>query len=68
MKTTFEVEVKNIKVGDYHFGFDYTVVKDGEELKEDYHSGSHTWIRQKDDFKSLLEMGYAVELALQSVF
>ena len=68
MKATYEVEVKQIEVVPKYFSFYYTIKKDEEFLKnnEEY-TGSHSW-DELNKLKSLLKEGYAIELALQSLF
>lgn len=65
IKHFFEVQIKNIKVDDYYYSFDYKVIRNNEEINSDHYDSDHSWQDNKKGFKELLEKGYAVNLALE---
>lgn len=67
IKNTYVVEVSNIEIDNYYFSFDYTITKNGILLRTNSYDSDHAWYNDLDNFRKLLEEGYADKLALEHV-
>jgi hypothetical protein len=63
LKTKIEIEVSDIKVGEKYFSFRYLIARDGKLKKKKYESDYSC--RTAEEFKKVLEDGYALQLALE---
>lgn len=64
-KYNLEVIIENIEVDDRYYSFDYTILLDSKEIQKDKYSNDYCNGDTKEQFKKLLEDGYALELALE---
>ena len=70
MKTVFEVEIRDINVGDKYYDFQYQVTRDGEIVSGGEICEDHSWGACEEDkkkFKEMLKEGFAVDLAMEKV-
>ena len=69
MKTvTYKVKIKNIKVDDKYYSFDWNVWREGELLDEGSYENDHEWSDDIEGWKEQLEESEAEKIALQQVF
>lgn len=60
------VNIKDIKVDDKYFSFNYRVSLDGKVIKQGEYSDSHDWRDDIEAFKKILNEGHALQLAIDS--
>ena len=61
---TFKVEWWNLEIDDFNFSFNYSVTWEYGFSKGVY-SSTHSWQGNLDEFRELLEEGYAAQLAVE---
>lgn len=61
MKTTIEIEINDLQVGDGVYGFDYTYSINGKKKKGFYSSDYDV---DTEEFRKILEKGEAVQIVL----
>lgn len=62
---TIRATVDKINVDPRYFDFYYEIHCSDRLIEKDTYSSSHSWLGKEDEFKCLLESGYALRLALE---
>lgn len=67
MKTVIEVEIKNLKVEQWYYFFDYIITIDGKEKTRGTYEGDHAWQDDLKNLKKMLKNGEAAKRALEQL-
>ena len=67
MKVKYEVEIDNVNVDLYYYSFEYRLYKDDSLIKEGIYDSDHGWQSSIQDYKEMLENGYAAKIILQDI-
>lgn len=66
MDYKISVNIKDIKIDDRYYSFNYRVSLDGKVIKQGEYSDSHDWRDNIEGFRKMLNDGYALQLAIDS--